>query len=40
MFPANTMAYDTGEPPVIVILNSSNLNVHEDGVIQWGAARA
>jgi hypothetical protein len=27
-----------GEPPVKVILKSSNLNVHKDGVIQWGAS--
>jgi hypothetical protein len=28
----------TGEHPVKVILKSSNLNVHKDGVIQWGAS--
>ena len=27
----------TGEPPVKVIRKSSNLNVHNDGVMQWGA---
>jgi hypothetical protein len=30
--------FTTGEPPVTVILKRSNLNVHEDGVIQWRAS--
>jgi len=30
--------FTTGESPVTVILKSSNLNVHEDGIIQWGAS--
>jgi hypothetical protein len=30
--------FTTGESPVTVILKSSNLNVHEDGVVQWGAS--
>jgi len=30
--------FTKGESPVTVILKSSNLNVHEDGVIQWGAS--
>jgi hypothetical protein len=30
--------FTLGESPVTVILKSNNLNVHEDGVIQWGAS--
>jgi hypothetical protein len=30
--------FTAGESPVTVILKRSNLNVHEEGVIQWGAS--
>jgi len=30
--------FTTGKSPVTVILKSSNLNVHEDSVIQWGTS--
>jgi hypothetical protein len=30
--------FTMGESPDTVILKSSNLNVHEDGVIQWGGS--
>jgi len=30
--------FTAGKSPVTVILKRSNLNVHEEGVIQWGAS--